>query len=352
MKVGIYTAHIIHNYGAQLQAYASIKFISGIINGKVELVNVITSHEAKGLKYYLKKIIPSHIIRSFRFNKFHKQLPHSSTFTSQQLFESPLHYDLHVVGSDQVWNVSNGMRKYPVYFLPFVKNEPKISLASSFGVAEIPNNVKNDVKKFLSDFTSLSVREADGIKILAELGLNAKLIMDPTFWLRTKDWEQLAGEKPIIKGDYIVAYGFEHKNPNVQQLIDTVHEIYSMPVLGFDAAHNFHYQKAYNSGGPIEFLNIIRFAKAVITGSFHGTAFSIIFKKNFFVLPHSTRNSRINNILNIIGLTNQMLVNPESFSTEIIRHRNIDYSRVDTILSKLQNETREYIADAIKNSVL
>ena len=56
MKVGIYTAHIIHNYGAQLQAYASIKFISGIINGKVELVNVITSHEAKGLKYYLKKI--------------------------------------------------------------------------------------------------------------------------------------------------------------------------------------------------------------------------------------------------------------------------------------------------------
>lgn len=348
MRVGIYTAHLVHNYGAQLQAYATLRFLQSIKpDCFFELVNVITSRPKPSIRLFISSLLPSHILRRKRFEKFHAAMPHSKTLQPDQLFAHPLIYDLHIVGSDQIWNVSNGMRKYPVYFLPFVKDKPKISLASSFGVSEIPDSVKKDVKRYLETFDSISVREKEGVKILHELGIHATQILDPTFWISEKHWSQLAGDIPIIQGNYVAAYGFELSN-KVQSLIDAAQKIYSLPVIGLDAARLFRYDKTYNCGGPKEFLNIIKFSKVVITGSFHGTAFSIIFRKNFFVLPHSLRNSRIQSLLETMHLNDRLLYSdPEGYFDAIKRQKSIDYESINPIISDVQKQTRTYISQIL-----
>ncbi len=341
IRIGIYTAHLVHNFGAQLQAYATVRFLQQIaLNCQFELVSVVTSHPKPNLRLLIKSMMPQYVIRTIRFNRFHELMPHSRTLSPHQLFENPIDYDLHITGSDQIWNVSTGMRKYPVYFLPFVQNKPKIALASSFGVAQLPENVKPDVEKHLSCFNSLSVREADGVSILKKMGLEAKQLLDPTFWIDRKDWSKMAGDKPIIKGDYIAAYGFEVSNSTPQSLIDSVSDIYGSPVVGIDAAQRFRYDKKYNSGGPKEFLNVIKFAKVVITGSFHGTALSIIFRKDFYVLAHSIRNSRMESLLEQFGLINRMLSNEQDFNKIGMK---TDYSTTDSRICDAQSDTRKYI---------
>lgn len=348
MRVGIYTAHLVHNYGAQLQAYATLQFLQSIkADWYFELVNVITSRPKPCIRLFISNLIPSRILRAKRFEKFHDTMPHSKTLLPEQLFAHPLNYDLHIVGSDQIWNVSNGMRKYPVYFLSFIKDSPKISLASSFGVSKIPDSTKGDVQRYLEVFDSISVREKDGVRILNELGIQATQILDPTFWISEEHWSELAGDKPIIQGDYIAAYGFELSD-RVQSLIDAAKKTYSLPVVGLDAARLFHYDRTYNSGGPKEFLNIIKFSKVIITGSFHGTAFSIIFRKSFFVLPHSLRNSRIESLLETMHLSNRILYsNPKCYSDDMSRQETIDYESINSTISNVQERTRTYVSQIL-----
>lgn len=350
MKIGIYTVHIVHNYGAQLQAYATYRFLQHIcLDSEIEFVNVVTSRPKFNIRCFIKNLFPSFWVRLIKFKKFHNLIPQSRRITPKQLFHNPIDYDLHITGSDQIWNVSAGMRDYPVYFLPFINEKPKISLASSFGVSDIPENIKIDVKKYLSSFDSLSVRESDGVKILKELELDAKQILDPTFWVNRDEWDKLAGDVPIIKGHYIVAYGFEVGSNIPQIFINKVKETYNLPVIGFDAARSFSYDRTYNIGGPKEFLNIFKYATVVITGSFHGTAFSIIFRKDFYVLPHSIRNSRMESLLNLFNLSNRM-VSVENLSELCVE--SIDYKKNEDTIYELQNDTRQYIKQIIKKYTL
>ncbi len=353
MKIGIYTAHIVHNHGAQLQAYATVKFLQDKFpNAQFELVNVITSPTKYTAKTVIKALLPQQTIRRHRFTKFHEQLPHSSTVSPKELFNNPFHYDLHIVGSDQVWNISKGIREYPVYFLPFVKDEKKISLASSFGTKEIPESTKSFVKKTLGEFDSLSVRETNGVNILKDIGLYATQILDPTFWLEKSEWEEISNPTPLINKEYIAAYGFEPSNKLAQYIIDKARKTYKLPVVGIDAPYKLKFDKNCNSLGPREFVNIIKNSKLMLTGSFHGTAMSIILNKDFFVLPHSTRNSRMENLLSQLNLNSRQLNSKESIDNHVEPNNSIEYSNAGQLINEARTTTKEYIINTLSQYII
>lgn len=349
MKIGIYTI-IAQNYGAQLQAYATAKYLQRVCKGQtVELVNI--KRQYFGLVYWkriIKSFLPSELLRLHRFNKFQSLSSITKSYKCEELINAPLHYDLHIVGSDQVWNISNGMKDHIVYFLPFHTDVPKVALASSFGTSSIPQNLKSRVYEFLKDFDSIAVRETEGVKILSDIGIEAQEILDPTFWLDSEEWEKLAGDKPLITGDYIFAFGFETSNQNPQLFMDCVKNIYGLPVVGLITYRKFKYDKRCETYGPLEFLNIIKYAKLVITSSFHTIVFSLMFQKNFYLLKHSTRNSRMDSLLAKLNLRNRIIDGkPENYKEIIQKAESIDYDKVVPIIKSLQSETRTYIENVM-----
>lgn len=353
-KIGIYTIHSVFNYGAQLQAYATIFYLKKIFPYyDIELVNIELSSSKLNLKQCIKKLLPQQILRSFRFRRFHNKNPLSPKISLDKLFNEPFSYDLHITGSDQIWNVSKGIGKYPVYFLPFVKKEPKIALASSFGTKQIPLDTYSFVKKYLGQFDSIAVREMDGVKILSDLNINATQILDPTFWLDEKEWNALAGDKSTVNEKYIIAYGFELNNRSPQFLIDAARKICNKKVIAIDGAKCFHYDAKYNSCGPIEFLRLIKYSDLVITSSFHGMVFAIIFRKNFFIIPHSTRNSRIENLLLKLDLLNRILPkDSQEYYSYINSTPDINYEIVEEKIHSLRKSTEEYIMRILNRYII
>ena len=346
MKIGIYTIITDNCYGAQLQAYATAHYLQQVFgdNVRVELVRIDIAHQRKNLRSHLKSCFPQEIIRRKRFEDFQNLSQVTHGYTCDEIVNGALEYDLHIVGSDQVWNVSHGMNNHLVYFLPFHTASPKIALASSFGTSSMPENFKKEVHDYLSDFSSIAVREADGVKILAEMGIKAEEIADPTLWLDWNEWNDLAGEKPIITGDYIAAIGFETSNQTPQKLMDCVRKNYCMPVVGLITSRKYHYDICRNTYGPREFLNVIKFSKLVVTSSFHTLVFSLLFKKDFFLLKHSERNSRMENLLRRVGLTNRMLDgNLSNFSNSVSALSRIDYAPVTKKINEMRSSARKYI---------
>lgn len=352
-RIGIYTI-IANNFGAQLQAYATARYLISICKDcVVELVKIADEPEHKNLRTIIKSFLPSQILQKKAYKNFESLYPLTQSFTKEELINRPLQYDIYIIGSDQVWNVSNGVASHLMYFLPFQTKSPKIALASSFGTSVISQQAKKEISNYLSDFSSISVRETDGISILKSMGIDAHLILDPTFWIETNEWSRLAGNEPIIKGEYIVTYGFEISNSHIQFLIDTIKEVYKMKVIAINGARIFRHDKNYNSCGPIEFLNIVKFSKMVFTGSYHGTIFSILFRKNFFVVPHSTKNSRMENLLSLLNIKERMLPTDSSIYKSIIMNASIiDYAKLEDSISNDQIKTRDYIRKTIKKYLI
>lgn len=347
-RIGIYTI-IANNYGAQLQAYATAQYLQQLCKDSViELVYVPEVPMSYNWRSVVKSFLPQEIIRKQRFKHFQRSLPLTRSYSVNEILKIPLQYDLHIVGSDQVWNISAGMDNHLHYFLPFQTSSPKIALAASFGTKGIPNLLKEQVCSYLTDFSSISVRETDGVNILAEMGIKSTQILDPTFWLDKEKWNTLAGDTPLIKGDYIAAVGFETATQAPQDFMDSARMAYGMPVVGLITYRNFHYDKCYNTFGPIEFLNVIKFAKVVVTSSFHTLVFSLMFQRDFYLLKHTKRNSRMENILKKVGLMHRMFdSNSENITEQMKKKEHINYTNVNCLIAAMQEDTKRYISKTI-----
>lgn len=353
MKIGVYTI-IADNFGAQLQAYATARFLTSLCQGcNVELVKIVEKPKEATWKTVVKSLLPSYVKKRRAYYEFERLMPLTpKSYYANDLARHPLPYDLYIVGSDQVWNISEGMGEHLVYFLPFETKSPKIALASSFGAANIPQNLRNDVAQYLSDFSAISVRETDGVNILASVGIKAEQVLDPTFWIDREEWDKLAGDKPIIKGDYIAAIGFETSNDNPQKLMDSANEIYGMPVIGLNTYRAFKYDCRYNSFGPMEFLNAVKFSKLVLTSSFHTIVFSLMFQRDFYLLKHSKRNSRMQNLLANFDLLDRMVDGElESYWDLMRKKSHIDYNVVNKKVLTAQQKTQAVIKDIVRKYI-
>ena len=218
MKIGVITIEQVNNYGAELQATATVKVLQGM-GYEAEIIDYcyyknwnfkdtkisapFVSMSAKGrLMYWVKYRLVNRIVakvlpmlyptvrrRIRRFDDFHKINTRMSKryLSMPDLYHAKMNYDVYVVGSDQVWNPSASSSIEP-YFLTFAPKEAKkISYASSFGVSNIPASLYEKYKKLLSNIDSLSVREQTGVCLVKALtGRDATCVLDPTLLLNLK----------------------------------------------------------------------------------------------------------------------------------------------------------------------
>lgn len=350
MKIGILTYHRAHNYGAMLQAYALLSYLRN--NGHdVEIIDywpdmhrvqyaLIKPIIGNGIISKIKCIIATTItfirryMRICKFEKFsQKYLNINSTIQYPMPDWGYLQYDCVIVGSDQIWRNHESDGKHigfdPVYFCQHIpKNIRCISYAASMGIIQLNKEDKDVLKNYLNRFSRILVRENSLKEAIDELGFESAIVVDPTLLLSQDEWNKFLPNKRFHTTKYVLYYELVKSK---EALVFAKHKAEELgcKLLIMDATIPLIPQRRHISyASPIEFLHAIRDAEFVIATSFHGTAFSVIFEKQFITIGLKKNADRVQTMLHQLDIEEHYQEHPQNVM-------DIDYAQVKIRFSKL-----------------
>lgn len=380
-KIGICACYNSFNYGSMLQAFATqiaieklgyeseyivyykkkgitskIKQIPRIFN--MNLVNDKMLVIKKKINLYTHPEIKERDnIRKKAFEKFKDNYYYQFStpyYGFGQLCEGAKKYSTVLVGSDQLWTPGGlATNFYNLMFVP--ENINKVSYATSFGVNHIPWYQIKRTRRYLSRINHLSVREIRGVEIVKDIcGKNAKIVVDPTLLLTSDEWIKYIPEKKLINESYIFCYflgtNTEHRKLAQELKRRTGLKIVVIPFLDsfIKSDLKFGDLQLYDIG-PDDFVNLIRNAEYIITDSFHGSIFSIIYHKKFAVVNRysnstQSRNSRISSLIKLTGLESCYLYDNTLGGIK----EEINYDMVDKKIRKLREESILFLENSLQ----
>lgn len=371
-KIGILTFQDSPNFGANLQAYALQEVIQEL-GYNVEIINYYSPARKYPKQSKLnrirsivwsktaKKLLVSKIRsrKTAEFKSRYLKLSAQRYETPEQLQFIDQRYNVIVVGSDQVWN-SHNLNGDDSFWLPFINQAKGVSYAPSFGKAQLDKNELKKIKVYLKKFSAISVREPSGAMLLSDLiPQKISVTLDPTFLLPVKRWNSISSAR-LINEDYILCYfmpGDKIVERTITNLAIQLSKITGKRIINIGKKE---YSKLRHNAddryddGPLDFLSLIRNSTYVITNSFHGTVFSIIYGKPFWVPVHKNKkdgggfNSRIVEMLDYLALQDRIKdVDSEDNirSEELILNPKI----YQECLKKKVTESIKYLREALQN---
>lgn len=369
MKIGILTLQGAKNCGAVLQAYA----LTTVLKNKghsVEIVNFISDGEyertlknngKKGKAYWARKIYYMFFYKSIKkrnelFEAFQREYlnlyPENKRIREKELEEDTKRYQCLVCGSDQIWSQDPKLYdKSDAYFVNFPFTGKKVSYAASFG--DSIEYAKKHIKKvidYVKCFDHVSVRESEAADFLEMNAISATVCVDPTLLLNANEWEKLA-IKPKPKEEYILYFSVNSRKYSID-VAKHLAEKTGLKVIELNPhpkSWNSGFEKLYGSG-PREFLGYILNAKYVVSNSFHGTAFSILFNKPF-IAAFDQKNGQIicenrkASLLRCLGLDSAMVTAHTELDINAIN--NINWDIINDRILKLRKESMTYLDRAV-----
>ncbi|MFA6571076.1 MAG: polysaccharide pyruvyl transferase family protein [Bacteroidota bacterium] len=347
-KINLLTIQWGESYGAILQTYATCKILENL-GHEVTIINLLNSDYVSRFKR-IRTYLSFNILKIIRFELFkRKNFP---LRTKHMLLINPRlipKADYVVVGSDQVWNSEITKVSALSFFLDFVPTSVKrVSLSSSFGKAiwndsmHFTLQVKDEIQKF----HALSVREESGVKICENtFHVTAKQLVDPTIALN--DFSSFI-PKNIDSHNDITCFIFI-QNDLFKFVSEYISQKLNSPIrqLAYYTRNSSVIKKACYS--PTEFLRNIAGASFVISDSFHGIVFSILFKKQFVVLRAiEDRFERISALMNMLHLEDRVILTKDDLekNSKMIFNK-IDYSVIDKILENKRVEFYNFVRENI-----
>lgn len=350
MKIGILTFHREINYGACLQAYALLTHLKKT-QDSVEIIDFIPNSGIDRRSWKRKVLHFIKVLLSYRERTYQKKRKKFISFWNKRfiLSDEIAHgdkdlrriiskYDLLISGSDQLFNLSLSDNSFSFY-LPF-DNIKKISYASSFGRENISDLEKWAVLNYLPSFSNLSFREMSGYKIVSGL-IDLKqenIVVDPVFLLKDYEWEIIASKKSE-KGDYILIYAMEQSDwlETTIKVVSEAHPNHKLLLVkGTHRRINVPKNcKLIRAADPEEFISLLSNSSLVITNSFHGLAFSFIFKKTVYCCAHSSKNTRLEYLLSLVGEERNIISSKTNLPLPNDGSKAID--KMQSIISKSKN---------------
>jgi hypothetical protein len=358
MNIGILTfINAQDNYGQVLQAFA----LKNYLENEGHLVYFINYDRYKDIIFVRKNIretigkifnpiiVIRHLLNLFNRMAYKKSARiHDRKFDSfrekyfrftikynslSELKENPPNMDMYITGSDQVWNfpdIIHYRNNFHAFFLNFGK-AIKISYAASFGNSDLSKEYYDLMLPLLNDFSAISVREMSGVDILRRMGFNnVKLVPDPTFLINTEYWKQLADHR-IDDDNFICCY-----------LLGSQTDV-SLRKIIYKIRHKKYYyipgQERFDLRKKIyptieQWLGFLLKANCIITNSYHGLIFSLIFQKKFIVLSlkgkyYENMNTRIQSLLSFFSLENRILSKKNIYMIDELMNTNIKYNEIE-----------------------
>ena len=219
-----------------------------------------------------------------------------------------------MTGSDQVWN-PRYLYEDTSFLLSFTKSKNKVAFSSSFGSTEIDSTHQAIMRPLLMEYKAISTREGSGVALVDEIsGKDAICTCDPTLLLSGKAWGVVFDDEPIIKGDYILCYILTYTAnpyPYAYSFVKHIQKELGIKVVFIDEGGVYWCDprhKSFQIYGPRQIINLFKNASFVISSSFHGAAFSINLKKNFYsIFPKGVKDERQESLLKIVGAEDRLI---------------------------------------------
>ena len=367
VRIALMTFHSETNFGAVLQAYAlqrsildmgcSATFLNyrckGIDDGYrfrylFKRAAIVTFKNLIYLPVYLKKKWVFHAFVSKYLQVSNQNLNLSRPSQVARINDQ---FDAFMVGSDQIWNYR--LTAFDeAYFLAFVdKGKMKYAYAASFGVESIPNGLKEEYRRLLQGFQIITAREKSGAGIARELiGKEVETVLDPTLLMDRGKWMQMCQSANVRSGNYILVYLLS-KSPLLMESAAQLARMLDCDIVVLNSGEVVSGipTKSIRVGNPITWIRYVSDAQFIVTNSYHGMLFSLIFAKEFLVECRPTQfnvNSRIFDLLESLGLKDR-LVDQNSNVTGL---DTIDYARVNPILDGKRTRSLDILQGMLTES--
>lgn len=321
-KVGNLTFHNAYNYGAALQTYALQKVIisfgldSEIIDYRS--AGVFKRNTLKNIYYFFTLSNPFKRAKLFKdFHQKYLKISKEKYNSINDMKNIADKYDYFILGSDQIWNekLTNGID--PVYFGKFNNNRSNISYAASVGRNTISEDEKVRLNEYVRYVDHISVREESAINFFENSSVEC--VLDPTLLLDYTEWNKVESNN-LQNEKYILIYGLENNRFLDEIAIKLSDNNTSIKEISPYYRYNKSIIKPVGPIGPREFIEYIHKADIVITDSFHGLVFSILFQKEFYAVPPKNDSVRMTSLLNKLKI-NRMIFN----ESDLKKVEKIDY---------------------------
>lgn len=370
MKIGIMTFwESSDNYGQQLQAWALQQFLrkeghSPYLIRFKRWHPTINSSVKDFLRYQAKKLVVFFIDiinmlsgRDRKFDSFRKNNIVSSKEkynNYSQLCANPPTADAYITGSDQVWNYEMREEELKAFYLQFGTEKTKrLSYAPSIGYTTLSAEVRPLMKEYLSSFDAISVRESKSVELIADLGYDAKHVLDPTLLLKRNDYESLFSPSKR-KQKYLFIYSLNYYSQQDLPLESIVNyskqndcKVLVTKSRGVIKPTDFYHDVEYDYPTIGRWLSNIDNAEIVVTASFHGIVFAIIFHKRFLFTPLqgwlAQSNIRALSLITQFGLESQVWDGKKGIEEYL--NTKIDWNSVDEKLDKNRMTSSSFLRE-------
>jgi len=364
MKVEIVTLHRITNFGSMLQTYATQTAIRKL-GYQTEVLDFVPI----GMTFKRALFPPVDVPLGIQAIKFIPRLvcmviefQIMNSFITKYIKVSPLKYscyqdilknvpeaDAYLSGSDQVWNTQNkntddDLKAYYLGFVP--EGKQRIAYAGSFGKSHFTQSETEIIKEYIAKYSSVSVREDDGITMLEGLGFTKGVhVVDPTLLLNSVEWKQFASTANTPKKGYVFVYNL-NRNRLVKDIATGIAKENHLRIINFADSFDF-IPGAKNRVGntALDFINHIANADYVVTDSFHGVAFSINLNIPFVCVRAPRYNSRLESILRMANLQ-ERIVETRNAGVEV-SNKTIDFNSVNGRMDSARKRSIDYLKEAI-----
>lgn len=351
-RAGILTFHYADNYGAVLQAYALRKIINSFPNYMAEIINYVPEN------YHYSVLLDEALINAQmrKREKFNRFLSKNCGICTPMIHSvKGNEYDIYIVGSDQIWNTE--LREVSAdyeYFLPNLDSGAKRAAYSASIGMSVEKIDEILYQNYLSRFEAISLREKSYVDIISKLsGKKCICTLDPTLLLERKDYETLI-EKPYIPEKPYLLYFWYDMGEGGYNSIETVNAIARK--YGLSIKHTFFSETSVvrqmlaNDGGCMfqagigEFLWYVKNAQIIVTNSYHGAIFSIIFRKPFYIFYPGMRECRQKNLVQLLHLEERIL---QGYIDLDKLNMDINYESICTILEKERENSIAYLKNVM-----
>lgn len=270
-------------------------------------------------------------------------------------------YDAVLIGSDQCWLPGFSFsRRSSLSFVP--DKIRRLSYATSLGVSAYPWYLRSSSRKAWKRFDCISVREEAGRRIIKDIcgeDFPVELVVDPTYLIPYEEWLQLIPEKRMNEKKYVLSFILGNNKGQMlcAKRFAQAKGLELVSILSNESSTDIdttYPDRVVIGASPDEFVNYVRGAEYIFTDSFHGIAFSVINKKQFFVYYRKrretqakySRNSRIDNILRMWQIQHR-LITDYAIDWQSSDSKEIDYAKVDTLVEKMRNHSFDYLHKAL-----
>lgn len=367
-RIAVITLHRATNFGSMLQTYATQLYLEKL-GHQVEIIDFVpqglsfrqalfpANSEASLIRKAVR-LIPAFLCNSIQFAVVHR-------FVRRYIHVTPVRYsrysdilrsipkaDIYLSGSDQVWNTQNNNHKEDIqaYYLNFVPDGYiKIAYAGSFGKTKLSEEEATEISHYLKRYWAIGVREDSALDLLKKLGIpNGMHVLDPTFLIEPEEWLKFLGNRRPPKPGYLMVYNL-NRNKAISKYAREIAERKQLRIVNFADTYEFvPHAKNRLVNTAMDFINYIAHADYVITDSFHATAYSLSYSKDFICVSPPKYASRLESILRKTGLRDRIFYDEVDMNVAL---QPVDYDIVQNILSKEKNRSKEFLIKAIDGIV-